>query len=77
MAKYNFNLICSKIDEYRQKACAWQSEAKANALQIELKKILPDEDYWKLVIARSHYKLGEGSSELYDVCKELILKHNI
>lgn len=64
------------IDDFRQKACAWQSQNKANKLKQELKSILTEEEYWPLTVAHSHYLLGEGSAELYDICKQLMEKYN-
>ena len=42
-----------------------------------IKELLPDDEWWKLKAARSHYLTGEGSEELYDVCKELSEKYCI
>lgn len=63
------------IDAFRNKAGAWQSQRQADKLKTKLKEVLADEDYTKLSIAHSHYKTGEGATELYEVCTELLKKH--
>lgn len=64
------------LDQFRNKAGAWQSQAKADKLLLKLKELLPENEYWKLCIAHSHYNIGEGAEELYDVCKELYAKYS-
>lgn len=68
-------VIRRTLDEFRNKAGAWQSQYKAEKLKIELKNLLTEDEYWKLVIAHSHYVTGEGEQELYDVCKQLMDKY--
>lgn len=63
------------LDQFRNKAGAWQSQYQADKLKDQLKTALTDDDYTKLSIAHSHYKQGEGATELYDVCKELMNKY--
>jgi hypothetical protein len=67
--------IVELLEQFRQKAGAWQSQHKAVELKEKLKDLLPHDDYWQLVIAHSHYLTGEGTDELYKVCKNLISKY--
>jgi disulfide oxidoreductase YuzD len=70
-------VIRRTIDEFRNKSGAWQSQDKAEKLKSELKNLLTEDEYWKMVIAHSHYVIGEGEQELYDVCKELMDKYGV
>ena len=71
------NELISLIDQYRNKACCWYTQFKADKILWKLKELLTEEEYWQLVVAYSHYKMcGEGPKELYDVCKELRNKYN-
>ncbi|MWB93004.1 hypothetical protein GON26_01395 [Flavobacterium sp. GA093] len=63
------------LDKFRNKAGAWQSQQQAERLKIDLKQVLSDSEYNELCIAHGHYQLGEGTNELYSVCKELMSKH--
>lgn len=69
--------IVEKLEQLRHKGGAWQSQEKAKGLLRELKALLPDEDSCKLSIAHSHYELGEGAGELYDVVNSLISKYRV
>jgi len=69
------NPTAETIDKFRNKACSWQGQRVANQLLKELKELLTKEEYTQLSIAYDHYVLGEGASETYDVCKELIIKY--
>lgn len=68
-------IIYFTLDEFRNKAGLMHTQAKADAIKSKLKQLLPDDEYWKLNIAHAHFVLGEGATELYDVCKELSLKY--
>jgi hypothetical protein len=70
-------VIRRTLDEFRNKAGAWQGQDKAEKLKIELKNLLTEDEYRKLVIAYSHYVTGEGEVELYDVCKQLMDKYSL
>lgn len=70
-------VICNTLNDFRNKGGARQSQTMADRLLIKLKKLLPDDDWWKLKIAHNHYLIGEGAEELYDVCKELSEKYYI
>lgn len=70
-------VICSTLNDFRNKGAAWQSQIMADRLLIKLKELLPDDEWWKLKVAHSHYLTGEGAEELYDVCKELSEKYCI
>lgn len=70
------SLAYKKIDQFRNKAGAWQSQAKAEQIKLELQPLLAGDDCYKLTTAHNHYLLGEGAAELYDVCKELMLKYS-
>jgi len=67
--------IAAILDQFRNKAGAWQSQHKAEKLLSELKELLTEAEYLKLSVAHGHYQLGEGAEELYDVCKGLLLKY--
>lgn len=67
--------ILNVLDQFRNKAGAWQSQAKASKLLFELKTLLKEDEWKELNIAHSHYLIGEGSEELYDVCKRIIQKY--
>jgi len=75
MSRKQKNIIYNTIDQFRQKAGAWQTQEKAEKLKAKLKDLLPEVEYWQIVIAHSHYITGEGTEELYDVCKELMAKY--
>ena len=64
------------LERLRNKGGAWQSQYVAIQLLKELKKILPDRDYYLLCIAHSHYTIGEGAGELYESCNHLIKKYS-
>jgi hypothetical protein len=68
-------VICCTLNDFRNKGAAWQSQIMADKLLVKLKEMLPDDEWWKLKIAHSHYLTGEGAGELYDVCKELSEKY--
>lgn len=68
-------VICSTLNDFRNKGGAWQSQTKAGKLLVKLKELLPNDEWWKLKIAHSHYLTGEGADELYAVCKELSEKY--
>lgn len=68
-------VICSTLNDFRNKGAAWQSQIMAYKLLVKLKELLPEDEWWKLKIAHSHYLTGEGAGELYDVCKELSEKY--
>jgi len=68
-------VICSTLNEFRNKGAAWQSQIKAERLLVKLRELLPDDEWWKLNVAHSHYLIGEGSEEFYDACKELSEKY--
>ena len=68
-------VICSTLNDFRNKGAAWQSQIMADRLLIKLKELLPDDEWWKLKVAHSHYLTDEGAEELYDVCKELSEKY--
>lgn len=68
--------ICTTLNDFRNKGAAWQSQKMADKILVKLKEMLPDDDWWKLKIAHSHYLTGEGADELYNVCKELSEKYN-
>ena len=70
-------VICSTLNDFRNKGAAWQSQIMADKLLVKLKEMLPDDEWRKLKVAHSHYLTGEGADELYDVCKELIEKYYI
>ena len=70
-------VICCALDDFRNKGAAWQSQIMADRLLTKLKELLPDDEWWSLKIAHSHYLTGEGGEELYDVCKELSEKYCI
>ena len=70
-------VICSTLNDFRNKGAAWQSQIMAGRLLLKLKKMLPDDEWIKLKIAHIHYLTGEGAEELYDVCKELSKKYCI
>ena len=68
-------VICSTLNDFRNKGAAWQSQIMADRLLVKLKDLLTDDEWWKIKIAHSHYLTGEGAEELYDVCKELSEKY--
>ena len=70
-------VICSTLNDFRNKGASWQSQRMADRLLIKLKELLPDDEWRKLKVAHSHYLTGEGGEELYDVCKELSEKYCI
>lgn len=70
-------ILCISLERFRNKCAAWQTQENANRLLRQLKKVLPEDEWWKLKIAHSHYVNGEGSEEVYSVCNELIKKYNI
>jgi hypothetical protein len=69
-------IIYQTVDEFRNKAGAWQSQDKTSKLKTKLKYLLTEQEYWELSIAHSHYVIGEGATELYDICKKLMEKYN-
>ena len=69
------DFICSTLNDFRNKGAAWQSQIMAYKLLVKLKELLPDDEWWKIKVAHSHYLTGEGAEELYDVCKELREKY--
>lgn len=69
------NSTITLIEQFRNKAGAWQSQDKVPTLFKQLEKILTPIEYNKLSIAYSHYTIGEGAEELYGVCKELKLTY--
>lgn len=70
-------IICSTLNDFRNKGAAWQSQIMADKLLTKLKELLLYDEWIKLKIAHSHYLAGEGAEELYDVCKELSKKYCI
>ena len=64
-------VICSTLNDFRNKCAAWQSQIIADKLLMKLKELLPDDEWWKIKISHSHYLTGEGAFELYKICKEL------
>mgnify|MGYP006935494557 CR=1 FL=1 len=64
------------LDKFRQKAGCRRTKYKADKLLLQLKELIDDKDYMKLMVAYNHFHIGEGSEELYDTCKELITKYN-
>lgn len=69
-------IIYNTLDEFRNKAGAMQSQDKAERIKKNLKNLLTEDEYWKITIAHQHFLLGEGSEELYDVCKLIIEKYS-
>lgn len=64
------------LEQFRQKAGAWQSQDKAEQIKKKLQEMLPDDEYMQLHIAHVHYRdCGEGTKELYDVAGKLISKY--
>ena len=73
---YIYNVICSTLNDFRNKGGAWQSQIIAERLLIKLKELLYDNEWWELKIAHTHYLIGEGSDELYNICKKLSEKYD-
>lgn len=64
------------LEQFRQKAGAWQSQDAADRIAKQLESLLTDDEYLMLHIAHVHYRdCGEGTVELYDVCRKLISKY--
>ena len=40
-------VICSTLNDFRNKGAAWQSQIMADRLLIKLKELLPDDEWWK------------------------------
>ena len=68
-------IICNKLEQFRNKGGAWQSQHKAKRILAELRTLLHYDDWCKLYIGHSHYLIGEGAGEMYDVIGELINKY--
>lgn len=67
--------MSEKIDllkQFQNKACAWQSQDKAKQIWVQLVPYLLEDERKKILIAWGHYKTGEGSQELHEVCKSII-----
>lgn len=73
----NKKQIIELIEQFRHKAGCHHTLVKAEYLRKQLKLVLSSEEFEKLDIAFSHYQLGEGSEELYSVCKELVTSYKI
>lgn len=68
-------VICYLLTEFRNNACAMQSQSKADNIRDELKEFITEDEHFKLRIAHTHFVLGEGPEELYGICKELRVKY--
>ena len=75
MAKSKQSEAYDLLEPFRNKAGACQSQDEANRIKSNLKPLLTEDEYFKLVIAHSHYYNGEGAAELYDVCNKLSEKY--
>ena len=73
----NKNIAYFLIDKIRNDAGCIHSQYNTEKHFRELKKHIQDEEYYRLRLAHSHYELGEGASELYDVCKVLMNKYTL
>ena len=64
--------ISKEMDEFINKldSLCWEYQ-----MEIKPTHPVPDDEWWKLKIAHSHYLTGEGAEELYDVCKKLSKKY--
>jgi UDP-N-acetylglucosamine 2-epimerase len=67
--------IVEKLEQFRHKGAAWQSQNKAQRLLRELKDLLSEDEHYKLSLAHAHYETGDNTHEIYDTCKELIEKY--
>lgn len=63
------------LTDFKNKACAWQSQNKAGRIYELLKGRLLENEHVQLGIAWRHYQLGESAKELFGVCETLLLKY--
>lgn len=63
--------ILSLLDRMRNKGACIYSQNEAERLFKQLKKILKEDEFQKLSTAHSHYVIGEGAGEFYEVCEKL------
>lgn len=70
----NIDLL-EKLEQFRHKGGAWQSQAKAKKLLRELMDLLPEDEHYELQLAHRHYETGDNTHEIYDVCNGLIEKY--
>lgn len=66
---------CNLIEEFRHKAGCWITASKADKILKQLEKLIDEKDWWKLFITYQNFRMGEVATELYDVCKELVIKY--
>lgn len=68
--------IVELLEQFRQKAGAWQSQDAADRIAKQLQSLLTDDEYFMLRLGHTHYRdCGEGTKELYDACRKLISKY--
>jgi len=69
------NEIVILLEKFRNKAGCMHTQHEANKVSRQLKELLEEKDYTYLYTAHSHFTLGEGAEELYDMCKKLKEKY--
>ena len=69
------NRIIELLNKFRNKAGCIHSQYVTVQIFNELRDLLSKEDSVKLSIAHSHYQIGEGADELYNICNQLIQKY--
>ena len=63
------------LEKFRNKAGCMHTQRVANKVKLELYDLLESNEFSELSTAHSHFTLGEGPEELYDVCKKLKEKY--
>jgi len=63
--------ILNLLDKFRNKAWCYYTEEIAESHLRKLKKVITKEQYSRLSLAFSHFKIWEWALELYSICKEL------
>lgn len=67
--------VLNILEEFRQKAGCHRTKHKADKVLSQLKELIDENDYMKLVVGYNHFLIGESADELYSTCKELIIKY--
>jgi len=73
--KQTYSWVLKLLNDYRNKACVWQTQEKSWQSKQHLNLLLEKKEISKLNTAHSHYTIGEGTEEFYNVCKEIEKKY--
>ena len=67
--------IYSTLELIRNKGNNFTTIGRAKRALATLKPLLPENEYWKILIALSHKENGDSDTEINDVLKEITPKY--